>query len=223
MPFPIRLADRSHISRDAHWCTRCGHRVPPSTRIEGGCQPEAGNALPGFAVPARCGDVARFATPIIRRSWPKRRRGCRTRERPWTARRVWRAGQHILRLRFQVSHASCERATVQIGQQETAQHRKRRQERCEQKCTGTNSKAACVRGDADSPTALHRRIGRDDLLSADRIVSYGRFRQASRSITKLHARQRPWRPGFARDPRDKGAFAIDDSRQPVRREVLALN
>jgi hypothetical protein len=30
-------------------------------------------------------------------------------------------------------------------------------------------------------------------------------------------------PRFARDPRDKSALAIDDSRQPVWREVLTLH
>src|ERR1700722_15493156 len=60
--------------------------APPSPPAAANCRPEGGNALRGFAIPARFGAAAQFATPTAPRSWPRRRRGCRTHERrsaPW--------------------------------------------------------------------------------------------------------------------------------------------
>ena len=59
--------------------------------------------------------------------------------------------EHIFVFGFQLSHLSCERATIEKGQQQAAEHRERRQERRDQKRAGTNSKPACVGGDANSP------------------------------------------------------------------------
>ena len=166
-PFPIRparcsipLATRAHVLDAA--IGACG---PDQLRQAVGQEPEMLFAASQLLLGAplllgsqgdklrRSGQGVRQAVKLANAGW---RRGDR------------RASEDVPRLRFQLSHLSRQRAAIQIGQHEAARYRERGQNRGEEKRARANSQPVCVGGDANRPAAAHGRVGRNDLLSADR-------------------------------------------------------
>ena len=142
--FPICVADRSVplAERICVFDAAIGSRRPHQLRQTVGEKPEmlfaASQFLLGLALllcsqSQQLGGLGQGVGEAVKLTNASRRRGDR------------RAGQHVLRLGFEVSNSSSERTAIEKGQKQAAKDRKRRQERREEKRARTNSEPACDR------------------------------------------------------------------------------